>query len=110
MHPIGEGVNQYEGVSVYDKTKKERVYLKYGRNNFISPVKLEKSQIDDRELKKVLESGEELLLYQIEVEQIRGIVGIRTQEPSVDPWQWVQNNRKKSKSSRKISKETTNPS
>ena len=39
------------------------------RNIFLSPEKMTKSHINDLELKKILESGEEVFLYEISVEQ-----------------------------------------
>ena len=60
-----------DGLSVYDKKKKIRIYIPYGRNIFLSPEKMTNSHINDLELKKILESGKEVFLYEVLVEQCK---------------------------------------
>ena len=50
-----------------DRKNKKRIYIPYGRNIFLSPEKMTKSHINDLELKKIPESGEEVFLYEISV-------------------------------------------
>ena len=67
---LADKKNELLGLSVYDKKRKMRIHLHYGRNDFINPLNIDKCCVDDRALRKILEKEEEMFLYEVSVEEV----------------------------------------